>query len=186
MRKCIRCQEEKEEEFFGKMKRNKSEKMGVCKKCWAFAQREKIKKYDEIKLKAYKEKSAKYKKAWVEKQQLSLINNEISIDDRIELWAGRRIKAPNKSKGRRNLKKELLVEKAKEFLKIFPYMVFLCQRESKIPILYAASVDRLDNELDYTNENSIVVPFWLNLAKGMGTYEELLICIKDFLKNENV
>jgi len=186
MRKCIRCQEEKEEELFAKMKRNKNGRASFCKRCAASSQQKKIKNYDEIKLKAFKEKSAKYKKVWHEKRQLSLINNEVSIDDRIELWAVRRISAPNKSKGRRLLDKELLIEKAKEFLKIFPYMVFINKRGGKTPILFAASVDRVDNELDYTNENSIIVPFWLNLAKGMGTYEELLTCIKDFLKNENL
>jgi hypothetical protein len=186
MRKCVRCQEEKEEEFFIKMKRNKSGRANICKKCWAFSQQEKIKKYDEIEFKDFKEKAAKRSKFWYEKQQISLINNEISTDDRIKLWALRRINAPNKSKGRRDLNKELLIKKAKDFLKIFPYMVFVCKKESQIPILFSASIDRLDNELDYTDENSIVVPFWLNLAKGMGTYEELLTCIKDFLKNENL
>lgn len=186
MRKCIRCQEEKEEALLAKMKRNKDGRASFCKKCAASSQREKIKNYDEIKLKAFKEKQAKCKKTWNDKQQLSLINNEISIDDRIELWAARRIKAPSKSKGRRLLNKGLLVEKAKEFLQIFPYMVFINKRGGKTPILFAASVDRVDNELDYADGNSIVVPFWLNLAKGMGTYEELLTCIKDFLKNENL
>ena len=65
-------------------------------------------------------------------------------------------------------------------------MIFLHKRESQTPTLFAASIDRVNNELDYTDKNSVVVPLWLNCAKSNCKIDDLIPLLKHFVENYDI
>lgn len=186
MRKCLKCQEEKELTLFRKYSRRKSYISNTCKTC--INQEQKLKRQNlseeerRVISSSYKETRKRHKQIL----NFNLNNNLIPIEKRIKLWIGKRTRDGEKSLDKKNLSLDLLFEKSKKALERFPYIVFLNKRDSGIPMNCCASIDRINNSIGYEDNNSVVVPLWLNLAKGIGTYDELYQCIKDFLEYENL
>lgn len=186
MRLCIHCQEEKEEILFRKGKRSKLGRMNICKKCSNLYQSKKREGLSQEKKLLIKDYDKKRNKEKYKTFSNDLNKNLIPLEKRIKMWIDKKIGDNTKTSDRKCLDKNTLYKRAIKALEFFPYLIFWNKRNSGSPMLFTASIDRVENFTDYSNENSVIVPLWLNFAKGIGTYDELFECIKSFLDYENL
>ncbi len=111
-----------------------------------------------------------------------IASGEIDFDVRLNYWMNRAILKD----GRRHLTKAFLKERALEGLKKFPYMKFVHINENKKNYSshpFSASLDRINPNLGYQEDNIQVIPSWLNSAKLNCPIEILIPLLRDFVEN---
>ncbi len=183
MKLCIHCQEEKEETLFKKCKKSKMGRSNICKTCSNLYQSKKREALSHEKRLLRKDYDKKRNKKKYEAFSNDMDKSLIPLEKRIKIWMNKKIcDLPD----RKHLDKNVLYRKAIKAIEFFPYLIFWNRRSSGSPMLFTASIDRIDNSQNYSDKNSVVVPLWLNSAKGIGTYDELFECIKSFLNYENL
>lgn len=179
MKLCKRCNKNKENHCFGTDKKSKSGLMTYCKECSREYARN---RYHSLSIEQKRVIFKKEKASYLER----IKNNPPSIKEKIHVWARIRSSSNSSRLDRSSLDKDFLKEKAMFSLLFFDYLEFYNRREYG-NLLISASLDRKNNDLPYQEDNCLVVPNWLNLAKGIGTYKELIEYINHFLeKYENM
>lgn len=111
-----------------------------------------------------------------------IASGEIDFDVRLNYWMNHTIL----KNGRKHLTKDFLKEKALEGLKKFPYMKFVHINKNKknhSAHPFSASLDRINPNLGYQEDNIQVIPTWLNSAKLNCPVEILIPLLRDFVKN---
>lgn len=177
MKLCSTCKKEKELVHFHKDKKAKDGHCYSCKSCVLHRIKSNI---DSL---TPEERHLKYKRETA-RLLLRRKNNEIPDEIRIGMWANAR-RGSNNCLSRKSLDKEFLMKIGRHSKEFFDYLVFFDIRTEQSSLV-AASLDRKDSSILYTEENCLVVPNWLNLAKGRGTYAKLFEYICHFLENENL
>jgi hypothetical protein len=179
---CPVCKKEKDITLFRKRSKSKTGYDYICKVCHSEKQKERWHS------KSNKEKTAISKQLY-KKHRLKLAT--ATLEEQISYWASKILsrhqclttKASKKSserfKTRENLSKGFLVMKAKEALQIFPYLSFFNTRGDGNEMAYA-SLDRIDSNKPYSEENVRVIPLWLNSAKLNGEQSTLDSYIKEY------
>lgn len=159
---------------------SKGKKRSYCKACHALKEKQRRLKYteqeknDSLKraMESYHRQRDKFKK--LDKADSLLIHK----------WVIRnRVRRDLKSKKVRNLDYTFLKNKLEESLKIFPYMIL---RKFDGPKAFIASIDRIDPNLDYSENNVVVVPLWFNSGKLDLKIIQFLDMMKIVSSNEDI
>lgn len=171
MRKCSKCKKNK------KLKELcivKGKARNYCKVCHAKCERL---RWNNLPFKEKQKRSKKYYKNRLAKE------DKFSLDEHINNWCHKQINRTTESKfkDRKNLDKEVLKKLCYIAIKKFPYISFYNKRGySKMAL--AASIDRINPNKGYTNNNIQILPLWLNSAKLDLTLKQLNKLIKQYIK----
>lgn len=172
MKKCTKCQQEKSvKDFVMKKKKPRS----VCKACHAAYQREYNKKCDPELKKARNLRSQEQQKT----RRKEICSGERPIEEQIDYWAKKMLHRSN----RKELSLEVVKKLALQAKQKFPYLKFGYLRSRSKNCGYSASIDRINPELGYTNDNIQIIPLWLNSAKLTLSEQELRKLMNHYLKN---
>jgi len=110
----------------------------------------------------------------------------IPIEKQIDIWVKRAI-TRNDKRDRVNLCKKLLIEKCFKAKKLYPNIIFCFVENLNLNRSMIASLDKIIPSQGYTNENTQVIPLWLNSAKLNSTQEEFDNNILEYIeKNKHL
>ena len=158
----------------------KGKKRRNCKKCHAFE--EKVRR-----LKFTENQKIEHQKKVMDcyyKQRKSFHSLKKDDPKLIHKWVNRnKSRKDLKSKKVRRLDYTFLKSKLEESLKIFPYMIL---RKIDGPKAFLASIDRINPNLDYSEDNIAIVPLWFNSGKLDLQIYEFLAMMKTHFNNANV
>lgn len=179
---CPVCKISKAIDLFRKRSKSKTGYDYICKECHSKKQK------NRWRLKSFEEKKSLNKKYYTSHR--SKLKN-LSLGKLINRWAqlilnrkytcGNRTSSVSKNRfvSRQSISKKILISKAIKGLKLFPYMSFLNFRGDGNEMCYA-SLDRIDSNLPYSNNNIQIIPYWLNSAKLNGSIGKLHELIRDY------
>jgi hypothetical protein len=123
-----------------------------------------------------KEKKEYYKlkhQALREKKK-KIASDSLPQEDQINFWVTNILNLNTKRHDeRKSLCRESLKEKCRAAKEKFPDLIFYFVKGVSKQRLWLASLDRIDSNLGYTDDNVQVIPLWLNLAKSDSTQDEI-------------
>ena len=158
--KCYICQDIKHQTLFPCVK-------GIyrtgCKKC--HAKKEAIRRPN-IPADVLKQSQIKTYKH-IKRRKLDAVHDLIPLYDQIMLWVRKTTTRSSEKKftTRKNLCRDILVAKCYEAKDKYPGILFSFIYDMGLNRGMIASLDRIDSSKGYTDENTQVIPLWLNSAK---------------------
>ena len=80
-------------------------------------------------------------------------------------------------------KKDILIQKCLKAKEIYPNIIFCFVKNMNLNRSMIASLDKIIPSKGYTDENTQIIPLWLNSAKLDSTQEELDNNILSYIEN---
>lgn len=167
---CTRCKESFDDPVL--MCWVKGEVRRRCKKC--HSEEEKVRRSKKTKEELKSLSDTHYK---TKLKKLSVLDEENpqDLEYAISRWCTVNINrnSEKRFKSRKDLNREQLKELCYKAKELFPYITFNNSRKGEYTSAFWASLDRVNPNKPYADDNIIVVPLWLNSAKLDSSYEEM-------------
>jgi hypothetical protein len=177
--KCLKCGCQKHQSQFPKVK---GVYRTLCKTCHCHNEKIRRSKMSPEEKKLIGERCYNIVKA----KKLKASRGELPLSDQIYIWVnkitGRRTE--ERFKERKKLCKNILTKKCYSARQIFPDIIFCFVNNTGQNRAMIASLDRIDPSKGYTDENTQIIPYWLNSAKLDSSQEEIDNTIINYILND--
>lgn len=176
---CFKCCCKKHQSQFPKVK---GVYRTLCKKCHSNNEKIRRSKMSPEEKKLIGEIQYKNTK----NKKIKASRGELPLSEAIKLWVNKTTwrRTEERFKERKQLCRKILINKCYLAKEKFPDIIFCFVNNTGQNRAMIASLDRINPSEGYTDENTQVIPYWLNSAKLDSSQEEIDNTIIDYILND--